>query len=88
MIVSGHNYSCWGTNVSGPVMSGHKSNVSGHKRVWKQTCLGTVMYGLNCAGPIMYGHKRGGTVNYYPLILIFKTIDLPSAVMTSSFEGL
>ena len=43
MIVSGHNNSCSGTNVPG-----HKLNVSGHKRVWAQSCLGT----------IVSGHKR------------------------------
>ena len=49
MIVSGHNNSCWGINVSG------------HKRVWAQTCLGAVMYGLNNVGTIMSGHKRVST---------------------------
>ena len=62
MIVSGHNNSCWGSNVSG-----HKrvwaqtclgTNVSGHNHVWVQTCLGTVMYGLNRVGTIMSRHKR------------------------------
>ena len=33
MIVSDHNNSCWGTNVPG-----HKLNVSGHNRVWAQSC--------------------------------------------------
>ena len=46
-----------GTNVSG-----NKSNVTGHKRVWAQTCLGTVMYGLNRVGTIVSGNKRVGTV--------------------------
>ena len=41
MIVPGYN-SCRGTNMSG------------HKRVWAQTCLGTVMYGLNRVGTVMY----------------------------------
>ena len=57
MIVSDHNNSCWGTNVPG-----HKLNVSGHSRVWAQSCLGTVVSGHNRVGPIMYGHKRGGTI--------------------------
>ena len=35
----------------GTIMSGHKLNVSGHNRVWAQSCMGTNMY----------GHKRGGT---------------------------
>ena len=42
MIVSDHNNSCWGTNVPG------------HRRVWAQSCLGS----------IMYGQKRGGTGRY------------------------
>ena len=41
MIVPGYN-SCRGTNMSG------------HRRVWAQTCLGTVMYGLNRVGTVMY----------------------------------
>ena len=45
MVVSGHNNSCWGTNVSG------------HNHVWAQTCLDTVMYGLNHVDTIMSGHK-------------------------------
>ena len=36
MIVSGHNNLCWGT-----ILSGHKLNVSGHKSVWAQSCMGT-----------------------------------------------
>ena len=31
--------------------------MSGHKRVWAQTCLGTIMYGHNRVGTIMSGHK-------------------------------
>ena len=34
--VSGHNNSCWGTNVSG------------NKCVWAQTCLGTNVSGHKC----------------------------------------
>ena len=49
MIVSGHNNSCWGTNQClGTIMSGHKSNMYGHKRVWAQMCLGTNMCGHKC----------------------------------------
>ena len=50
MIVSGHNNSCWGINVSG------------HKHVWAQSCLGTNVCGHSLVGTIMYGHKRGGTL--------------------------
>ena len=68
MIVSGHNNSCWGTNVPG-----HKrvwaqlclgTNVSGHKRVWAQTCLRTIISGHNhvwaqsCLGTIVSGHNH------------------------------
>ena len=51
-------------------MTGHKrvwaqtcvgTNVCGHKRVWAQTCLGTIVCEHNRVGSIMYGHKRGGT---------------------------
>ena len=45
--------------------------MSGHNRVWAESCLGTVVSGhsrvwaQSCGpshvGPIMYGHKRGGT---------------------------
>ena len=45
MIVSGHNNSCWGTNVSGHkrvwAQSCLGTNVSGHKLVWAQMSLGT-----------------------------------------------
>ena len=54
MIVSDHNNSCWGTKVPG-----HKLNVSGHSRVWAQSCLGH-----SRVGPVMYGHKRGGTLHH------------------------
>ena len=61
MIMSGHNNSCWGTNLSGHkrvwVQSCLGTNLSGYKSVWAQTCLGTVMYGLNRVGTIMSGHK-------------------------------
>ena len=50
MIVSGHNNSCWGTNVPG------------HRRVWAQSCLGTIMSGHSRVGAIMSGHNRGGTL--------------------------
>ena len=54
MIVSGHTNSCWGTNVPG-----HKLNVSGHKRVWAQSCLGTKrVWVQTCVGTIVCGHNR------------------------------
>ena len=59
MIVSGHNNSCWGTNVPG------------HKCVWAQTCLGTNVseyhiimsrhnrfWAQTCLGTKVSGHKR------------------------------
>ena len=60
MIVSGHNNSCWGTNVSGHKsnVSGHKSNVYGHKsNVYEHKS--NVYGGTNpmCLGTIISGHK-------------------------------
>ena len=49
MIVSGHNNSCWGTNV--PVQKLVWAQMWGHKRLWHSR-----------VGPIMYGNKRVGTI--------------------------
>ena len=45
MIVSGYD-SCWGTNVCG------------HKRVWVQSCMCTIMWAQSCLGTNVCGHKR------------------------------
>ena len=59
MIVSDHNNSCWGTNISAWAQTCLGTILSGHNRVWAQSC------GPSRVGPIMYGHKRGGTIVSY-----------------------
>ena len=70
MIVSGHNNSCWGTNVPG-----HKRVWAQIKCVWAQTCVGTNVCGHSRLGPIMYGHKRGGTDSLNSILSVPDTVN-------------
>ena len=61
MIVSGHNNSCWGTNLSG------------HKRVSAQTCLGTNVCGLSHVVTVVWAQSCMSTnvVEPYNTIYFF-----------------
>ena len=64
---------CLGTNVSGTFMSGHNrvwaqtclgTNVCGPKRVWAQTCLGTNICGHKRVWANSCGPSRVGPIMY------------------------
>ena len=89
MIVSDHNNSCWGTNMPGTDMSGHRLNVSGHKcvwaqsclgtiesghnRVWAQSCLGTVVWVQSCMGANVVEPRKGPPSYFYIYIIVSKS---------------